>query len=164
MLFINFWKKRSVISFSGSPSLFSLFLSHSLSLFSVPFLLQVACMQLINALVTSPDELDFRLHIRNEFMRCGLKEILPVSTTWTHSQKLTHKHINIDTYCKPTLTLYRYKWVVQFSEILQICLSVVNTVAVAAKKTNKIMSPHMFIICNHIKIELLVLTWACFFF
>eukprot|EP00069_Balaena_mysticetus_P012598 bmy_21750T0 len=34
-------------------------------------------MQLINALVTSPDDLDFRLHIRNEFMRCGLKEILP---------------------------------------------------------------------------------------
>ncbi|EDL35745.1 diaphanous homolog 3 (Drosophila), isoform CRA_b, partial [Mus musculus] len=39
--------------------------------------LQVACMQLINALVTSPDDLDFRLHLRNEFMRCGLKEILP---------------------------------------------------------------------------------------
>ncbi|XP_058404259.1 protein diaphanous homolog 3 isoform X2 [Diceros bicornis minor] len=39
--------------------------------------LQVACMQLINALVTSPDDLDFRLHIRNEFMRCGLKDILP---------------------------------------------------------------------------------------
>lgn len=39
--------------------------------------LQVACMQLINALVTSPDDLDLRLHIRNEFMRCGLKEILP---------------------------------------------------------------------------------------
>ncbi|KAH0624455.1 hypothetical protein JD844_031900 [Phrynosoma platyrhinos] len=37
----------------------------------------VACMQLINALVTSPDDLDFRLHIRNEFMRCGLKEQLP---------------------------------------------------------------------------------------
>lgn len=36
-------------------------------------------MQLINALVTSPDDLDFRLHIRNEFMRSGLKEILPVS-------------------------------------------------------------------------------------
>ncbi|TRY85994.1 hypothetical protein DNTS_032780, partial [Danionella cerebrum] len=39
--------------------------------------LQVACMQLINALVTSPDELDFRLHIQNEFMRSGLREILP---------------------------------------------------------------------------------------
>ncbi|XP_077014508.1 protein diaphanous homolog 3 isoform X2 [Tamandua tetradactyla] len=39
--------------------------------------LQVACMQLINALITSPDDLDIRLHIRNEFMRCGLKEILP---------------------------------------------------------------------------------------
>ncbi|XP_065437229.1 protein diaphanous homolog 3 isoform X1 [Chrysemys picta bellii] len=42
--------------------------------------LQVACMQLINALVTSPDDLDFRLHIRNEFMRSGLKEILPQLT------------------------------------------------------------------------------------
>uniref|UniRef100_A0A670IQP2 Diaphanous related formin 3 n=1 Tax=Podarcis muralis TaxID=64176 RepID=A0A670IQP2_PODMU len=39
--------------------------------------LQVACMQLINALVTFPDDLDFRLHIRNEFMRCGLKEQVP---------------------------------------------------------------------------------------
>ncbi|KAK2853873.1 hypothetical protein Q5P01_006534 [Channa striata] len=43
--------------------------------------LQVACMQLINALVTSPDELDFRLHIRNEFMRSGLKERLPQLAT-----------------------------------------------------------------------------------
>ncbi|XP_062311618.1 protein diaphanous homolog 3-like, partial [Osmerus eperlanus] len=49
--------------------------------------LQVACMQLINALVTSPDELDFRLHIRNEFMRCGLKEILP-SLSVTRSEAL----------------------------------------------------------------------------
>ncbi|XP_072321753.1 protein diaphanous homolog 3-like [Eucyclogobius newberryi] len=39
--------------------------------------LQVACMQFINALVTSPEELDFRLHLRNEFMRCGLRKILP---------------------------------------------------------------------------------------
>ncbi|XP_054695000.1 protein diaphanous homolog 2 isoform X3 [Grus americana] len=39
--------------------------------------LQVACMQLINALVTSPDELDFRIHLRNEFLRCGMKKILP---------------------------------------------------------------------------------------
>lgn len=38
-------------------------------------------MQLINALVTSPDDLDLRLHIRNEFIRCGLKNILPVSAT-----------------------------------------------------------------------------------
>uniref|UniRef100_A0A8C6Y7M0 GBD/FH3 domain-containing protein n=1 Tax=Naja naja TaxID=35670 RepID=A0A8C6Y7M0_NAJNA len=40
--------------------------------------LQVTCMQFINALVTTPDDLDFRLHIRNEFMRCGLKERLPL--------------------------------------------------------------------------------------
>uniref|UniRef100_A0A8C5JG08 Protein diaphanous homolog 2 n=1 Tax=Junco hyemalis TaxID=40217 RepID=A0A8C5JG08_JUNHY len=39
--------------------------------------LQIACMQLINALVTSPEDLDFRIHLRNEFLRCGLKKILP---------------------------------------------------------------------------------------
>uniref|UniRef100_A0A8C7IT42 Diaphanous related formin 2 n=1 Tax=Oncorhynchus kisutch TaxID=8019 RepID=A0A8C7IT42_ONCKI len=43
--------------------------------------LQVACMQLINALVTSPDDLDFRIHLRNEFLRCGLKKILPMKET-----------------------------------------------------------------------------------
>uniref|UniRef100_A0A8C4LYN5 Diaphanous related formin 2 n=1 Tax=Equus asinus TaxID=9793 RepID=A0A8C4LYN5_EQUAS len=39
--------------------------------------LQVACMQFINALVTSPYELDFRIHLRNEFLRSGLKIMLP---------------------------------------------------------------------------------------
>ncbi|KAM9577880.1 protein diaphanous homolog 2 isoform 2-T2 [Trichechus inunguis] len=39
--------------------------------------LQVACMQFINALVTSPYELDFRIHLRNEFLRSGLKRMLP---------------------------------------------------------------------------------------
>ncbi|XP_066212140.1 protein diaphanous homolog 2 [Saccopteryx leptura] len=39
--------------------------------------LQVACMQFINALVTSPYELDFRIHLRNEIFRSGLKTILP---------------------------------------------------------------------------------------
>uniref|UniRef100_A0A8B9FAJ0 Protein diaphanous 2 n=1 Tax=Amazona collaria TaxID=241587 RepID=A0A8B9FAJ0_9PSIT len=45
--------------------------------------LQVACMQLINALVTSPEDLDFRIHLRNEFLRCGLKKILPVMMEFT---------------------------------------------------------------------------------
>ncbi|XP_053555370.1 LOW QUALITY PROTEIN: protein diaphanous homolog 2 [Bombina bombina] len=39
--------------------------------------LQVACMQFINALVTSPEDVDFRIHLRNEFLRGGLKQILP---------------------------------------------------------------------------------------
>ncbi|KAF3816197.1 hypothetical protein GH733_014786, partial [Mirounga leonina] len=34
-------------------------------------------MQFINALVTSPYELDFRIHLRNEFLRSGLKTMLP---------------------------------------------------------------------------------------
>ena len=41
---------------------------------------QVACVQLINALVSTPDDLDFRLHLRNEFAREGLNEPLQVHT------------------------------------------------------------------------------------
>lgn len=36
--------------------------------------LKVACIQLINALVATPDDLDFRLHLRNEFIREGMSE------------------------------------------------------------------------------------------
>ena len=35
-------------------------------------------MTLINALVSCPEDLDFRLHLRNEFMRTGLREVLAV--------------------------------------------------------------------------------------
>ncbi|XP_072854474.2 protein diaphanous homolog 1 [Pogona vitticeps] len=38
--------------------------------------LKVACLQLINALITPADELDFRVHIRSELMRSGLQQIL----------------------------------------------------------------------------------------
>ncbi|NXA51746.1 DIAP1 protein, partial [Nothocercus julius] len=38
--------------------------------------LKVACMQLINAMISSADELDFRVHIRSELMRSGLQDIL----------------------------------------------------------------------------------------
>ncbi|XP_028397686.1 protein diaphanous homolog 1-like [Dendronephthya gigantea] len=38
--------------------------------------LKVACVQFINALVSKPDDLDFRLHLRNEFLRGGLTEVL----------------------------------------------------------------------------------------
>ena len=35
-------------------------------------------MTLINALVSTPEDLDFRLHLRNEFMRIGLGDVLEV--------------------------------------------------------------------------------------
>ena len=35
-------------------------------------------MQLTNAIITTPEDLDFRLHLRNEFLRTGLLDILPV--------------------------------------------------------------------------------------
>lgn len=40
------------------------------------FRFQVACLQLINSLISSADDLDFRLHLRNEIMRVGLGDIL----------------------------------------------------------------------------------------
>ncbi|XP_067852142.1 protein diaphanous homolog 1-like [Heptranchias perlo] len=42
---------------------------------SIP--LKVACMQFINALIIPADELDFRIHLRSEFMRSGLNQVLP---------------------------------------------------------------------------------------
>lgn len=41
--------------------------------------IQVACVQLINTIVITPDDLDFRLHLRNEFMRVGFTDILEVN-------------------------------------------------------------------------------------
>lgn len=38
--------------------------------------MQSACMQLINALISQADDMDFRLHLRNEFMRNGLRDML----------------------------------------------------------------------------------------
>jgi diaphanous 2 len=37
--------------------------------------LRVACMQLINALITNNEDFDFRLHLRNEFFRSGFVDI-----------------------------------------------------------------------------------------
>ena len=41
--------------------------------------MQVACIQLVNALVSTPEDLDFRCHLRNEFMRTGLIDLISVS-------------------------------------------------------------------------------------
>ncbi|KAK6645426.1 hypothetical protein RUM43_001703 [Polyplax serrata] len=38
--------------------------------------LRVACLTLINAIVTQTDDLEYRLHLRNEIMRAGLYDIL----------------------------------------------------------------------------------------
>ena len=42
-------------------------------------MLQLACLQFINAIVNTPDDIDFKLHLRNEFMRGGLEDVLVVS-------------------------------------------------------------------------------------
>ncbi|MEJ1280140.1 diaphanous related formin 1 [Cricetulus griseus] len=43
---------------------------------------KVGCLQLINALITPAEELDFRVHIRSELMRLGLHQVLqPVLST-----------------------------------------------------------------------------------
>lgn len=41
-------------------------------------MLQLACLQFINAIVNTPEDIDFKIHLRNEFMRGGLEEMLTV--------------------------------------------------------------------------------------
>ena len=41
--------------------------------------LRTNCMALINAIISTAEELDFRMHLRNEFMRVGLIDIIDVS-------------------------------------------------------------------------------------
>ena len=41
-------------------------------------MLQLACLQFINAIVNTPEDIDFKIHLRNEFMRGGLEEMLVV--------------------------------------------------------------------------------------
>ncbi|KAK9508062.1 hypothetical protein O3M35_007806 [Rhynocoris fuscipes] len=38
--------------------------------------LKISCLQLINAIISSPDEIDFKIHLRNEMMRAGLLDLL----------------------------------------------------------------------------------------
>lgn len=40
--------------------------------------LRVSCMQLINALIAHAEDLDYRIHLRNEIMRSGLNDVLPL--------------------------------------------------------------------------------------
>ena len=40
--------------------------------------LKTSCITLINAIISSPNSLDFRMHLRNEFIRQGLKVALEV--------------------------------------------------------------------------------------
>ncbi|XP_055958630.1 protein diaphanous homolog 2-like [Patella vulgata] len=55
--------------------------------------MQVACMQLVNAIVSTPEDLDFRLHLRNEFMRTGLNQLLTQLEKSIDSELKTHVNI-----------------------------------------------------------------------
>ena len=58
--------------------------------------LRLACMQLINALITNNEDLDFRLHLRNEFFRTGFYDVwdeslLPLLQQNNDSEELNQK-------------------------------------------------------------------------
>ena len=38
--------------------------------------LRANCLTLINAIITSPEDVDFRMHLRNEFLREGLMDVI----------------------------------------------------------------------------------------
>jgi len=42
--------------------------------------LSTQCLMLTNAVISSSDDLDFRMHLRNEFMRVGLSDVLEVGS------------------------------------------------------------------------------------
>ena len=56
--------------------------------------LRVVCMQLINSIISSADEIDFRLHLRNEVMRTGLADILETLENDGESEDLA-RHLKI---------------------------------------------------------------------
>jgi hypothetical protein len=41
--------------------------------------LRVACLTLIKAIVSTPEDLDFRIHLRTEFVRQGLVDVIEVT-------------------------------------------------------------------------------------
>lgn len=43
--------------------------------------MKIACLQLTNAIISTPDDLDFRIHLRNEFWRAGLVDLVEVQYT-----------------------------------------------------------------------------------
>ncbi|CAG5134080.1 unnamed protein product, partial [Candidula unifasciata] len=55
--------------------------------------MQVACIQLVNAIVSTPDDLDFRMHLRNEFMRTGLIDLIGWLDNQEDDELKTHVHI-----------------------------------------------------------------------
>ncbi|XP_041359687.1 protein diaphanous homolog 2-like isoform X2 [Gigantopelta aegis] len=55
--------------------------------------MQVACIQLVNAIISTPDDLDFRMHLRNEIMRTGLIDL--ISTLDVQGDDELRTHINI---------------------------------------------------------------------
>ena len=65
----------------------------------VVLLNQVACVQMINALVTTPEDLDFRLHLRNEFVREGLYEAIQVRPNLGHNFKHTLVYFTLNLTC-----------------------------------------------------------------
>lgn len=59
--------------------------------------LRTNCMALINAIITSPEDLDFKMHLRNEFMRVGLMDVLDTLESNTSEElqvqlKVFHEH------------------------------------------------------------------------
>ncbi|XP_048243812.1 protein diaphanous homolog 2-like isoform X2 [Haliotis rufescens] len=55
--------------------------------------MQLACIQLVNALVSTPDDLDFRLHLRNEIMRTGMIDLMPTLDGQTDDEVKTQVQI-----------------------------------------------------------------------
>ena len=70
---------------------------------------QVACMNFINVIVHSAEDMNFRVHLQHEFMLLGLDDFIMVSLESTHTcaYSHTHTHTHTHTHVMCTLTLTR---------------------------------------------------------
>lgn len=57
---------------------FGCWLQEDIYLFII-YLLQLACIQLVNVIISTPDDLDVRIHLRSEIMRTGMVDLIKVS-------------------------------------------------------------------------------------
>uniref|UniRef100_A0A8C0ZXP7 Diaphanous related formin 1 n=1 Tax=Castor canadensis TaxID=51338 RepID=A0A8C0ZXP7_CASCN len=103
--------------------------------------LKVGCLQLINALITPAEELDFRVHIRSELMRLGLHQVLQDLREIENDDMKVQLNVFDEQGDEDFLDLKLISLSTDFSEVFQILL---NTV-----KDSK-AEPHFLSILQHL--------------
>lgn len=114
-------------------------------------MLQLSCLQFINAIVNTPDDIDFKLHLRNEFMRGGLEDVLVVIKLFTHWDNLSTLYVYPSIYTRPTEGIF----VVWFNPVLRMLL--IESMLSSYLLIESILSSYLVSTCSHTVGSLLIL-------